>query len=326
MKRLFGILLAVLLLSSLCFQVSAVEPEEQAAVWALSEDGETLRHGDQVYQWYPLAPGELLMPEELYVYETRVKNPLTGQKCSVLTVPGNPDMVFLQDYAYNDWVDRVYVTAEGKEILDAYCQGEYHDWNLMTDNIARSAGLSSNVMESLLQKNGEPITMDVRQLQDVPVWKVMGSDRTGTLRHIMGGIYELDGLLYYVNYDELDNTHFDANGQFSFRRGTVEMWELSLETQKDVRWIINQNLRHQSPEYIFEAEEKKVVEDPVDARLGFLVLTAVAGLLVPAVPLVLGLIFARSKKAKYPHRWYLLSILSGLWMVVAAGIAILIMG
>ena len=54
------------------------------------------------------------------------------------------------------------------------------------------------------------------------------------------------------------------------------------------------------------------------AYLVFFVLAIFVGIVVPLVPLILGLVFAHSKKALHPKRWYFLSVLALAWIAVAS--------
>lgn len=320
MKKMLCVLLTLVLSLSLVVAVSAKEVPE---IWELSEDGEILHGPEGEYQWYPMAPGEILRPKVRYDYEQDVFDPVTEEYYTVVVSPDNPHMVFLCEYTYDRSPARVYVTQEGKRILDEYREENFSRY-LLYDGGGLACPISEDLVAALDSQTADSLTVEVTRLADLDVYWVMGYDETDTLAHIHGGVFLLnDGAYYYVNCDSLDNTHFDANGNLSYRSGQITLVMLG---DADSTAVTNArgSLRTWASEFRHQESEVEVKGDPMGARAVFLVMTVLAGFAIPAVPLVLSLVFTRSKRAVNPKRWYLLAVLSVLWMIVIAAITILI--
>ena len=61
------------------------------------------------------------------------------------------------------------------------------------------------------------------------------------------------------------------------------------------------------------------------AITSFWIIFVVLGYLVPIAPLVIGLVFARSKKMSHPKRWYIVAGMAVLWMVLAVALTVLLL-
>lgn len=319
-KKLICLLLACLLLPALC--VSVLAEEAEYAQWVISEDGEELSLDGTTYTWYPLAYGDRIVPEERFVYENDVTNPVNDKTMTVSVNPDNPHMVFLVGYIGGYAVQRVYVTEEGRRILDAYVNGAYSEYLLVKDDDL-AAELSLDLIAELDAQTENQISMEVTRLRERASYDIIGYDETRTLAHTHGAIYLLGNGYYYINYDALDNTHFDASGSFSYRSGTVTLVKLGTEHSRKVSDALG-NLEDWYSDVVYESDGEEPVMEESSAKTVFFVLSVIGGLLVPAVPLVLGLVFARSKKSLNPHKWYLLSSLAALWIILAAVIVMMV--
>lgn len=316
-KKLICLLLVCLLLPALC--VTAFAEGEEYAQWIISEDGEELSLDGKTYTWYPMAYGDLLKPEERFCYENEVI--VNGEALSVVVNPENPHMVFLCNYY--SYPERVYVTEEGRRILDAYVNGEFAEY-LLTWNTNQASQISADLVAQLDALTAEQISIEVTRLRELDCYEIMGYDETHTLAHAHGAVYVLRDGYYYINYDALDNTHFDSEGNFSYRSGTVTLVKLVTDHAEMVSDAIG-NLKAWTYTAIYESDTDVVEMDKTSAKTVFFVLSIIGGLLIPAVPLVLGLVFATSKKSVNPHKWYLLSSLAALWIILAAVIVMIVM-
>lgn len=322
MRKYICALLALILVLALPMAASAEQTDQK---WVLSEDGETLTYGDKVYNWYPLPPGELLLSDERYVYEGYLP-PLFGEyELKVVTVPGNENMVFLLEYSSAASPQRVYVTAEGAAILDAYREGRFSSWYLqdIQEYDKPIAPLEEALTAKLDTPEDEPLRCEAERLLDMPRYEILGLDETHSLAHIHGAVYRLPDGYYYLNYDLLDNTHFTVTGEFSYRSGDVELYPLSSASADLIEDAIA-SAEDWDTTYIYQEDETDTIMEPDTAAGIFWVLSVIFGFVIPAVPLVLGLVFAQSKKACHPKRWYWLSALAALWMALAAAIIIVI--
>lgn len=318
-KKLICLLLVCLLIPALC--VSVLAEEEEYAQWIISEDGEELSLDGKTYTWYPLAYGDIIKPEERFIYENEVENPVNGDELTVIINPDNPHMVFLVEYEYRNEVERVYVTEEGRRILDAYVNREFAEY-LLTDDYDASV-ISSDMAAQLDAQTENQKSVEVTQLRERNCYEIVGYDETHTVVHTHGAIYLLADGYYYINYDALDNTHFDSNGNFSYRSGSVTLVKLGEKHAREISDAIG-DMDSWSSEFMSELETDEIEVETDSAEIVFFVLSVIGGLVIPVAPLVLGLVFARSKKSVNPHKWYLLSSLAALWIILAAVIVMMV--
>jgi hypothetical protein len=128
---------------------------------------------------------------------------------------------------------------------------------------------------------------------------------------------------YYINYDALDNSYFSSDGSFSYRSGTVEAVKLEGDVARMVGGLQSaMEPREKSVEY--ESSAMNIPTEGVEYEPVFWVLTVILGLILPAVPLTFGLMYALKGKCLYPKRWFLLVALSVAWMVTMGAIVYLI--
>ena len=140
-----------------------------------------------------------------------------------------------------------------------------------------------------------------------------------------------DGSYYYLCFKDLDNSYFDADGYFSYRSGSVQVYKLDDKS----RLSIDESIANMTTK-----EHKKIYEDsvinghydiygnPIDHtddynissnRIGavilFFVITFVLGIIVPVVLLILGLVLANSQKSGKGKCWYALVASAALWIL-----------
>ena len=105
--------------------------------------------------------------------------------------------------------------------LGVSAEGDPTDY-VVRDVFGLEAPLEVSLLESLdeLASSGtESFLIDVRKLAAMECYELVvyrGFEET-----VHGAIYVSDGAYYYLNYVNLGNQHFDANGYFSYRSGEV---------------------------------------------------------------------------------------------------------
>ena len=124
----------------------------------------------------------------------------------------------------------------------------------------------------------------------------------------------LDGAYYYVNYLTLGNQYFDADGNFSYRSGTVGLIALNSAQSATVQGAVeSQSYRYAE----YEWEDDEWIDDDVSAGF-FWVMLVLFGFLMPIPFLVIGLVLPNSAKRGYPKYWYVLAVIAVVWMILAA--------
>ena len=144
-----------------------------------------------------------------------------------------------------------------------------------------------------------------------------------------GALYLIDEAWYYINYDTLENDKFDADGNFSYRRGTVELSKLSDELAKKI------DIANDSKDILYTVytyEEDEFVEDfeheYFDESFGvalFWVVFSLVCLALPAFIAVGAFIVARLDKLGRPKYWYIVSLIALVWIVSSVALMIIIL-
>lgn len=312
MKKKFFVILTVILML-LPLSVSAKEE------WQYNERSDTLFYGEDKYtkQIIPYTDG--VLPDDFYVYKMKSESELFYAHAKADGYP----LAFVSDYTSFVGNAYVYVNAEGEEILKDFISGKFSSYLLFEKNCYNTAKISNeevNTLDSITEK--EPF--NVSTLGNVPRYEVAGLDKTGTLYHIHGAIYKLYSEYYYVNYDALDNSYFDSDGNFSYRRGEVD----AVKVPSSIAALItdgyfNYNNFHYTE--TFDAYNQTLNNTKLTEIIIFWISSVILGYLLPLVPFVLSIVFAHSKKALYPKRWYLLTACSGAWMLLSTCILMVIL-
>ncbi len=320
-KKLSIFLLCISLMLSLSLPVlasdAATESEEQVE-WVISDDQLTLTGGDTVYTRYELYTFDLFRPHNFYEYSQRIETDspyvdLIGQPASEVegNVIVNRDVAVVFDY-YSDMADfRVYVTAEGAAALDQFAKGNYAAYELAESRFF-SAPVDADLMATLQGKTSDA-AMDVTELDNLTYYDIYGYDSTMTFVHVVGVVFDNDGQYLYVDYEWLDNSHFDADGNLSFRSGNVPVYTLSAAESEQIAAATEQ-MEHHSVNLIEDEVES------LDATLSmvfFLLLASPLLYLLPIGLMVLGIVMSCRKKTPNRKRWKLVILLSAIWLGLA---------
>ena len=224
MKKKLSLLLALVLLF---LPVKAVAAELE---WTLSEDGKTLTDSQQEYTLYRLPDQDLFYPAVLFEYAQELEDPEDEAYYAwIETNDAFRYFMVLSGYCSDGDIYDVYTTETGAQILDRFAAGQYAFILLGDEFACEAAAVSLDWVSGLDAAEGAADTLDVTALADVERYTLWGGDASGTFYHPHGGLYKVDGSWYYINYDNLDNSYFDAYGNFSYRKGTVEAKRLTAE-------------------------------------------------------------------------------------------------
>ena len=304
-KRIFCMLSCLLVCALLSCTALAGEAE-----WSLSYDEETLTYATYTFTLYePFFPVQLV-----------------------------GDVVYRNNYALDDYrsvdanaehsptyaaiYEQLYVTEAGGEALDRLMEGEASSYMLMTQYGA-CAPISRELVTKLTQpeKGAETRTFDVRDLEDKVYYTLLGVESYGYYGCAYGAVYMYAGEFYYIHYMDLGNQYFDAYGNFSYRRGTVEAVKLSVDF---IPALVNveQDATYRPLEYIDVGDSGSSGahgnSDLSSSRSAFTTGMVVFGFLIPTPLLIVGLTFPRSEKRGYPKYWYILAGIAALWMLLSA--------
>ncbi len=233
----------------------------------------------------------------------------------------------------------IFVDAEGKKILDAFLDRTdciYYLEDFTTGYSTTYCEIEREFVDYLdkgYKKSSGLKTVDVRELGEAEIFELTVHDKTVTKAFQHGAIYGMpNGSYYYVCFEDLDNSYFDADGYFSYRAGNVPVYEIKEKARlKEVEAAITA-MKPKIHDAIYEEYVLKgycdVYGNPIDnsddnyssnspvAIASFIVMSVLAGIVAPTVLLVFGIVFAKSKKMA--KCWYAVSACAALWIVSAA--------
>lgn len=310
-KRILCLLICLLLCALLSCTVLAGEAE-----WSLSYDEETLTFGTYTFDLYdPLFPVQMV-GDRAYYYNYALED--------YRAVETNAE----SNAVYASINGTVYATEKGGKALDRLMDGEAASYMLASVHGA-CAPISNDLMTMLTKvpEDAEKRTFDVRDLENDLYYSLLGVESYGFYGCAYGAVYAHEGEFYYIHYMDLGNQCFDADGNFSYRRGTVEGVKLDGDLVAELH-TVGQNMTFYPLEYIDVGEEKNF-DDTVDyfdsARSAFVVGMVVFGFMIPTPLLIVGLVFPRSARRGYPKYWYILAGVAALWMVLSVLLMILVL-
>ncbi len=286
--------------------------------WQYSADTDTLLRGASLYTRQELPYGDGVMPDKFYVYRTEWK----GELFYVHTKKDNDALAFVGDHTGDVDAERLYANEEGERILEDFISGKFSSY-LLSEGYQSTTEIS-NAEVDRLDSITETETISVRSLANLPRYEVVGIDETGTLYHIHGAIYKRNSDYFYVNYDKLDNSYFTSDGEFSYRRGEVEV----VKVPESIKALITDgyfDYNYFSYSETFDAYNMTLNNTALTEIIIFWISSVILGYLLPLIPFVLSIVFAQSKKALYPKRWYLLTACSGAWMLISTCILMVIL-
>ena len=299
------------------------------AVWELSEDGGRLESGTLSYTIYDFPAGSLAIYWEahyLFEYQNRVSSPwieeITGSSYAEgIVYSANPGGGIMLLQVEDEWY--LFTDAHGKAEMDAFASGKTKNYYLRTEPFCSTA-LSSEIfdaMEAERAKTDNKRIEDVVNLKKAHRFDVIVYDENQTYAYTVGAVYRLeDGKDYYVHFPSLENRHFDADGNFSYRSGSVEMTELGADLTGALDRVAEMIPSGVYPYYEYEYGDWQITIP----EAGFWALYSLFGFAAPLPLLIMGLVLPRSKKRGYPKYWYVLSFLALIWIILAVALMILL--
>ena len=336
-KKLFCIIVSALMLCqgfALCTFAEESEGEViEMLQWTASIDGNTISDGTRTFKFYcsggTYGNTEIIEDSaENFRYENSVEitDPERGLiSCGITSKSKDFPIIWIDISSYET---RYYATEEGKELLDDFfnkknciyrLEGEYESAESVFDTYR-----SFTIGESLIKKMDAVIAteeIDVRDLATVPSYDIYYYDSSDTFCMIQGMVFVLPDGYYYVNYANLDNTHFDANGNFSYRQGTVFLAKLDdQEIAAGIHYALENPDEARTYTTTYEYESDATLP-PIIFWFFYVIFVIV----LPVPGLVVGLILPHIKKLGKPKYWYSLSIIHGLWILLGIILAIVLL-
>lgn len=323
MKKTLIVILTVILTMTLAVSVFGTAP-----AWSLSEDNEVLSNGVNEYRKYHFSSSYIYSPRDAYVYPADLE--YNGEKHDVsmpkstehIAVLGNEDYQYFYEF---------YVTEEGRKLLDEFLAGDYGFARIQDfySVFGGAADISVDLVEELDNLNGEEKQYDVMDLQTEEAYQLLVYDKSDSVEHIHGMLYEINGEYWYINYDALDNTFFDASGYFSYRSGTVNAKKVPSDTVEGLKSACAVGEDRMTEYYYADGTKVRYgVENLFGSEtvslVFFWVFVIIAGFVFPLACAVLGIVLASSKKTGNHKRWLTLTALALVMLIISFVIVLIL--
>ena len=337
-KRIIAVCLFLVMISALTLVCAGAEEEYIPIEWTMDENVEYIYGDEKRYDRYYVNGLFYGDARVRYFFINEVE--FDGRFCQVYGESLDPHIVSVMK---GDGYSFIFTDDEGRKILDDLVVARDCIYYLEKFNISMYTVIDADFVQKLdseymSQKSGKKVTVKANELSEAEVLEITVHDRTESKAYQHGAVYIMpNGIYYYLLFDALDNSHFDADGYFSYRSGSVEVVKLDESVinelnQKNLEMIHKENNSIYEDfivEGIYDENGNYIVEDvPVYSDfnitffwIGFFLI----GFVVPAVPTVFGFILPNTKKCRNNKGWYALAGFGLVWMLSALGIMLILM-
>ncbi len=318
MKKRFSVSFSALALALLLcliipvFSVSAVASEERAYEWILSEDGtQIIRSDGRIYNYFSDNYNFYLEPDFEYAFVNDVS---LGD---IYSYAPDGEIIWVE----NEYAIYLYTTSAGLTMLYGFMDGKYDSYRINVGDTYKSAVIDNSVIESMnalgVSVVADVADVDVTTLAGYTYHSIVARDQKQIFSETVGLVFEIDGGYYYVNFSMLNNSNFDAYGNFSFRSGAVPLIRLSGIEEATLAGAI------ENAKMISTSTDREI--DRASAENAFWVMFVIVGFVAPIPVFIMGFYLANSAKRGQPRYWYSLSILAAVWFVLSIVLMLLMM-
>jgi hypothetical protein len=160
-------------------------------------------------------------------------------------------------------------------------------------------------------------------LRNKTCYTILGFNEDGWFGVPVGFVFEMEDGLYYASAFGLTDDCFDSDGGLQPKSGVKLSLYLLDQEVSETAYDEIRKINFHYPLYVYESGSSLgsgTTRNEVSMAFAAVV---ILGILLPAVPITLGLCFPHSRKMGYKKRWYLLAILGSAWLVL--GIFTLVM-
>ncbi len=308
--------LTLLIFTLLFTSVTAEDAKNVSFRW-LDDEYQRITDGVNTYEAHYLKPGFFLRPLSVFRY---ADPPLLDWSTIESYEMGGgilwryPDVIYTTDDAYEALCRFTEELRVSRYVLTS--EQYMHSFPYTVDDFTLTAEEVKGFDDLAKTK-----TLDVSELFDAAYLRIYAYDETECIVHVHGAFYETEHGILYINEDVLDNSYFNADGEFSFRsvpgyEKTVTGALLSEEEEADLRTIAADRMySHEIPTTYENENEIEPYEREnrlFDAyRVGF-------GYVLPAFVLALSVFFFfRTNDKKERIRRAIPAGLSLLWIALS---------
>ena len=328
--RKISLALALVMIIACLLSIGALADNKPTTVvtsWTQSEDKSQLKNNTdgRVYDLYYTDIPIYDVPSIVYVFA----NNIYTSDYYWSTLCQNPDYKEAV-WAFGNYQNDIFVTAQGKKDLDDFLAGDIGSFWLIDQSPQYRAALSKENVAALDKALHDGVNTQNFEVKDIIpsnkrfVYEIHAMDKSETFTYAYGAIYQLGADEYwYVNYFELSNEYFNADGQFSYRSGSVTMTRL--EDAEAVSALIA-SADYCDTKYFYEDDGSKsgTMESDDTGSWIFLWVAYVVFILLPPIPVIaVGAILPHIKRIGKPKYWYILMAFAILWLVAAILLGVL---
>ena len=320
------LLLSVAILPTAAKETEALEPTETFAVWEYDERRDELTayfpesDTTAVYAYYKAHPLIRFGDADRYIYERELS--IDGVTYEIVSPFRAAGVVVLEsETAYTVYVHKGY-----KEALNELTLGRDFGHTTLTyveNGYLKSRNMGNDFYAHMKALSGDPMAETrketLRDLRYAPRFELWAYDEEDFIALNVGVLLELEGEMFYLDVLSLPDSCLDENGELRPVDTEVTLYRLPDGKQEEAY-----SAAHNGYTVHYEITREEDEQSMAGVSAVFVYFTVVLlGILVPVIPLVLGLGLARTRSEGYKARWYLLSALGGAWMLL--GIALLIL-
>ena len=270
-----------------------------------SEDGKTItikapdESAVDTFHYLGVVPNGELYGKKFY-YQSYVDMP-DGYAADVFSPLAQKNILYIQSgsdiYCYAKQGD-----AEASGEVTDFLDGNYSAISFANLDQMRECVLTGSERTAFetVESGNVVKNVDVRTLKDNLFYDVMAYDFYGVLSVRVGAVFKLGNDFYYVDYESLPNSAFDADGNLSYRRGEIDMERLDGNKLTLLNNIMGRQKRientytHEEGLYI-GSEKVNTIEDALPVVVALVVF---AGILLPLVPAAIFLFWFFSAKRR----------------------------
>ena len=315
------------LLSCATLFASAEDTGDTSINWTVSDNAEYLYGNDKRYDRYYVNGAFYGDARKAYYFKNYVS--IDGKRYEVYGDSEDPHIVTVED-GYRLYY--VFTDTEGRKILDDFLNGNdvvyyleeaNYKYTVIDNTLAEQLDTAYNNSDN----SSTTRTVAVNTLADVQKYELTAHDKLEMKAYKNGAIYCMpDGTMYYICFENLDNNYFDADGNFSYRKGNVKVLVVDSNLKKNINKSLR-SLEIKRNAKVFERLQP-LNDDEKTAKkkspIPFWIFYSFFGFILPLPFLILGLVLPRSKKFSTPKMWYSLAISAGVWILAALALFILI--
>ena len=338
-KRYLALLLCVFMLIPLSVIAVAADEEYIPIKWKMDPNVEYLYGDEKRYDRY-VVNGAFYNDASFTFYFSNTAT-YNGKECTVYGDSAYPHIVSVKK---GDGYSFVFVDDTGKKILDDFVAGK--DCIYYLEDFGKTYTVIEKSLVNLLDREYNnyssinTVRMDAWMLKDGEAFEITSHDATETKAYQYGAIFKMpDGKFYYLPFKDLDNSHFDADGYFSYRSGEVKLIKLDGDSLTRVKSALSSmETRQKTNVYetfvikgVYDVYGEKIEDDydfgetsDVGTEILFWVSFIFVGFIVPIIPLAIGLIFPRLKSLGKNRYWYIVAGFAAMWLLASVGMLMII--